>query len=177
MSESIDQLLDNYEEGQISRRGFLAAVSALLVAGTGKAAAQTAVPIQATSFNHVTCFVRDVPATVKFYQDLLGLKVLSQQGIGTNLTTGDGHAFLGIYNGPPTAPLGLDHVCFGVQDFNVEEIQRKLAERGIESRVRMRDDTIPELYFNDPNGISIQLQDASYCGGGGYLGNECQALV
>lgn len=177
MSENIDQLLDEYEEGQISRRSFLAAVSALLVTGTGKAAAQTSVPIQATSFNHVTCFVRDVPATVKFYQDLLGLKILSEQGIGTNLSTGDGHAFLGIYNGPPTAALGLDHVCFGVKDFNVEEIQRKLAERGIESRVRMRDDTIPELYFTDPNGISIQLQDESYCGGSGYLGNVCQALA
>jgi lactoylglutathione lyase len=176
MADNIDQLLDEYEDGQISRRGFLTAVSALLIAGSGNATAQTAaVPIQATSFNHVTCFVRDVPATVKFYQDLLGLKVLSQQGIGTNLTTGDGHAFFGIYNGPPTAPLGLDHVCFGVKDFNVEEIQRNLAERGIESRVRMRDDTIPELYFNDPNGVSIQLQDESYCGGSGYLGNVCQA--
>ncbi len=174
MSDNITRLLDDYEEGQISRRGFLTAVSALLVAGPGKVAAQAPAAIPASSFNHVTCFVRDVPATVKFYQDLLGLKVLSEQGIGTNLTTGEG-AFFGIYNGPPNAPLGIDHVCFGVKDFNVEEIQRKLAERGIESRVRMRDDTIPELYFTDPNGISVQLQHEGYCGGSGYLGDNCQA--
>ena len=31
----------------------------------------------------------------------------------------------------------------------------------------------PELYFTDPDGIAIQLQDVSYCGGGGYLGNTC----
>jgi hypothetical protein len=31
----------------------------------------------------------------------------------------------------------------------------------------------PELYFTDPDGILLQLQDMSYCGGGGYLGNEC----
>ena len=31
----------------------------------------------------------------------------------------------------------------------------------------------PELYFTDPDGILIQLQDVSYCGGGGYLGDEC----
>ncbi len=31
----------------------------------------------------------------------------------------------------------------------------------------------PELYFTDPDGILMQLQDASYCGGGGYLGSEC----
>jgi hypothetical protein len=33
----------------------------------------------------------------------------------------------------------------------------------------------PELYFTDPDGILLQLQDVSYCGGGGYLGSECLA--
>jgi hypothetical protein len=31
----------------------------------------------------------------------------------------------------------------------------------------------PELYFNDPDGITVQLQDVSYCGGSGVLGNTC----
>ncbi len=31
----------------------------------------------------------------------------------------------------------------------------------------------PELFFTDPDGIVIQLQDASYCGGAGRLGNVC----
>jgi len=31
----------------------------------------------------------------------------------------------------------------------------------------------PELYFTDPDGLLIQLQDVSYCGGGGFLGNVC----
>ena len=31
----------------------------------------------------------------------------------------------------------------------------------------------PELYFSAPDGLSIQLQDPSYCGGGGYLGEVC----
>jgi len=29
------------------------------------------------------------------------------------------------------------------------------------------------LYFTDPDGLLIQLQDVSYCGGGGFLGNVC----
>jgi hypothetical protein len=29
----------------------------------------------------------------------------------------------------------------------------------------------PEFYFTDPDGLVIQLQDVSYCGGGGVLGN------
>jgi hypothetical protein len=31
----------------------------------------------------------------------------------------------------------------------------------------------PELYFTDPDGLLIQLQDVSYCGGGGVLGEVC----
>jgi hypothetical protein len=31
----------------------------------------------------------------------------------------------------------------------------------------------PELYFTDPDGLAIQLQDVKYCGGGGFLGDVC----
>src|SRR5262249_35093829 len=31
----------------------------------------------------------------------------------------------------------------------------------------------PELYFTDPDGLLMQLQDTSYCGGGGFLGDTC----
>jgi len=31
----------------------------------------------------------------------------------------------------------------------------------------------PELYFTDPDGIVMQLQDVSYCGGAGSLGEVC----
>ena len=34
----------------------------------------------------------------------------------------------------------------------------------------------PELYFTDPDGLAIQLQDVTYCGGGGFLGDVCPAL-
>ena len=35
----------------------------------------------------------------------------------------------------------------------------------------------PELYFTDPDGLPIQLQDVTYCGGGGYLGELCPPLA
>ena len=34
-------------------------------------------------------------------------------------------------------------------------------------------DGTPELYFGDPDGMVIQLQDTTYCGGAGALGNAC----
>jgi hypothetical protein len=34
----------------------------------------------------------------------------------------------------------------------------------------------PELYFTDPDGLAIQIQDVKYCGGGGFLGEVCPPL-
>jgi len=81
-------------------------------------------------------------------------------------------------------------------DFNVERIQKALESFGIKPRegtgpagpmqhyisLRLanrggfKDGGTPELYFTDPDGLLQQLQDVSYCGGDGYLGNECPAV-
>lgn len=94
--------------------------------------------------------------------------------------------------GAPT-PANIDHGCMNMTGFNVDEILAKLNERGFTPRpdgqrragplqhyvsLRMPDrggaeGGTPEVYFTDHDGIPMQLQDTSYCGGGGYLGNEC----
>jgi hypothetical protein len=82
-----------------------------------------------------------------------------------------------------------------MRDFDVERVLATLTEYGLTARgdgvaqagpkmhyVSLRmpprggaEGGTPELYFTDPDGILLQLQDVSYCGGGGYLGNECLA--
>lgn len=175
MSDQVDQLLSDYESGQISRRGFLTAVSAMAAMASTGVSAQSRPPIEITSINHVTMFVKDIPGSAKFYQDLFGLEVKSQQSSGINLSTGKDGQFLGFYGGSPDTREQIHHVCLGVKNFDVEKTVAFLAERGIKANIRMRDETIPELYFMDPNGLMIQLQDESYCGGSGVLGNICKS--
>src|SRR5690242_954947 len=70
MSQSLDQLLAQYENGRISRRELLGAL-ALLTAGAAAPAPAAAAPIgSVASFNHVSVFVPDVQKSVTFYQDL-----------------------------------------------------------------------------------------------------------
>jgi hypothetical protein len=40
-------------------------------------------------------------------------------------------------------------------------VLKQLADRGIKGNIRLRGDT-KELYFNDPDGIRVQLQDVKY---------------
>ena len=96
---------------------------------------------------------------------------------------------------PPAAPraVSINHVCMNMDSFKPDEILTTLESYGIKPRgtspgppgpmvshvtMRMENrggakDGTPELYFTDPDGLLIQLQDVSACGGSGYLGDVC----
>jgi hypothetical protein len=90
----------------------------------------------------------------------------------------------------------VNHVCMNMENFKPDEILKTLATFGVKERVgrggggatpmisyistRTPDrggapEGTPELYFTDPDGLLLQLQDVKYCGGAGFLGNECLA--
>jgi catechol 2,3-dioxygenase-like lactoylglutathione lyase family enzyme len=172
MRDIVEGMLRRYEDGTVSRRELVLALAGLALGSGTRAAAQTsAAPMKVAGINHVTLFVSDMDRSVEFYQRLFAMPVQSLQQSGTNLSAGDGTQFLGIFQIPNRAP-GIDHVCLAVPDFDVDRVMSALRENGVEGRVRMRGD-VPEIYFNDPDGISVQLQDVGYCGGSGELGDRC----
>ena len=84
-----------------------------------------------------------------------------------------------------------------MENFNPDKVLKSLADFGIKPRgdargpagplvsyVTMRTEErggakggTPELYFTDPDGILMQIQDVTYCGGAGYLGEICRWLT
>jgi hypothetical protein len=98
----------------------------------------------------------------------------------------------------PSATPGINHACFTVENFEPNRVMGILQENGLEAieygipalikpmtcRVRLRQHGnngggptsplgTPELYFNDPDNITMQIQDVKYCGGSGALGQIC----
>lgn len=149
-----------------------------------------------TQISHFTAFVNDGAGANTFYQDFFGLKVQAYQGPGSPVTgIGDGKQFVmyaGPFPGSEHAPASINHGCFNMENFKVDDVLAKLTAHGLTARpdgkqagplmhyVSLRQPNrggaeggTPELYFTDPDGILMQLQDPSYCGGGGYLGSEC----
>ena len=55
--------------------------------------------------------------------------------------------------------------------FDADGVLRKLKAEGLNANVRPRGNT-QELYFTDPDGIRVQLQDVRYIGGIGPLGDR-----
>ena len=184
---------------RISRRELLLSLPAWTFASRALAQGSSP-PVRVRGINHVTLSVSDVKRSVDFYQGLFGMPVLSRQGQTANLQIGAGPQFLGIASAGSSAP-GINHLCLGVEDFNVDRITAVLKQRGITAtdaagnagggglsggplrmRVRMRGPETggdrqgtPELYFSDHDGIVVQLQDPRYCGGAGPLGSVCPA--
>jgi catechol 2,3-dioxygenase-like lactoylglutathione lyase family enzyme len=152
--------------------------------------------------SHFTNSMSDATKANEFYQSLFGLHVRSKQGAALGLGVGPGIGFVMFTGGggggrgaaaAAPRPASIGHVCMNLPNFNVESIQKTLATVGITPRgeaqggptgplktyISMRmpnrggaEGGTPELYFTDPDGLAIQLQDVTYCGGGGYLGNE-----
>ena len=154
--------------------------------------------IQLRDLSHFTCRVTDAQRSQDFFRDVFGLSVQVYQATTPALGFGGGPQFLMFIGGGATTPGGqpqgaIDHVCFTMDGFDTEEVLATLADHGIRpqaqgeardtplrSFVSMRmpnrggaEEGTPELYFVDPDGLVIQLQDTTYCGGGGVLGDLC----
>jgi catechol 2,3-dioxygenase-like lactoylglutathione lyase family enzyme len=177
----------------LDRRAFLATVPALMVMPR-LAAQTTAPPIRFRSFNHVLLVVSDLQRSIDFYQRVFGLPVQArQQKTSATLRVGAGPHHLSLSTRPSsgrTTP-GIDHMCVGIEGFDVDRLVAHLAKHGVTKsdtrgpmkvQVRMRAAEAggdpagtPEVYVGDPDGVLLQLQDASYCGGAGPLGNRCGA--
>ena len=175
-----------------SRREFIASMSSLAIGcGLGQKAAfaaQNLPPLPTTAFNHMTIAVSDPSASVDWYQGLFGMPIVARQRGTIVLRVGEGPQFIAI-SGSPSSDPRITHYCLSIDDFDYEEAVRILADNGVaaenssgpmQSRVRMRGPEFggapsgtPELYFGDPDGIVVQLQDSSYCGGAGLNGEQC----
>jgi len=180
------------ERNQMTRRRLLLALPALsaLPQSLGQAR-RSMIPVR--KLNHITLHVSDVKQSREFYQGLFGFALQNTQGNSAGLRIGSGPQHLGLSPAGSGKKPEIDHYCLSLDHFKVDAVLNSLAEHGVtraESastdplkvwvRVRREDSGgsekgTPELYFTDPAGIRVQLQDTTYCGGAGDLGNICSA--
>jgi catechol 2,3-dioxygenase-like lactoylglutathione lyase family enzyme len=154
----------------MSRRDLVALLAA--VAAAPRSATAQLGALRPATLNHASLIVADLDRSVAFYRRVFGLTVKSQQTGGVNLAVGD--AFLGIYQGGANAEPHINHVCFGLRDFDPARTIAALETVGVRAESRERDG-VTQVYCVDPDNLRIQLQDVSFCGGVGPLGNECNA--
>jgi len=177
------------QHGMLNRRDILLALASLPLLPVSQLARAQRPAVRVSTLNHIHLNVSDLQRSLRFYQELFGLRLQGNQGVETDwaegvipiLGIGDGTQFISFSEREEVGPRGrIDHFGFGVELFDADHIAAELLSHGIRSDIRIRRDSdpaVPELKFNDPDGVIVQLQDVSYCGGSGALGNQCSSAA
>ena len=172
--------------GVITRRSLLLSLPGLAISRRLLGQVQ-ADPIAVRGLHQVTLAVSDLERSLDFYQAVFGMAVQARREGNILLRIGDGPHFLALADAGSEPPR-IDHFGLAVEDFDPESVIRALGRHNLieggrggglsggpeRIRATIREGT-PEIHLGDPNGLVIQLQDPSYCGGGGPLGNRCPA--
>jgi len=188
MQFKFNRLMTAYQKGGVSRRTFLSLLGAISVSTRSFAKTPTPTPIPVTAINHMTVNVSDPARSREWYQGLFGMPIVARQADTVILRVGNGPQFLAIA-GAATTKSRIAHIGLSTANFHAKRVLGILNEHDVTSsqksgpmkaRIRTRGpelggarDGTPELYFGDPDGIIVQIQDTTYCGGGGRLGNKC----
>lgn len=141
----------------------------LLLLGTLKLYAQQNSDLK-VRLNHIAVYVVDLKTSTDFYRDVIGLDTIPEPfhdgrhtwfsiGIKSHL-----HIISGVAS--KTAREKNSHLCFSVA--SVDDFVKKLDKKniafedwaGTKGKITNRVDGVKQIYFKDPDGYWIEINDA-----------------
>jgi catechol 2,3-dioxygenase-like lactoylglutathione lyase family enzyme len=164
VKENIENMVSQFESGQMSRRqlvGHLTALVALVAAGADSVHAQetkSSNTFEATAIHHIALKVPDLDRSQKFYEQHLGLKTIQAPGVPPFMRLLTCQSQLDCW--PKTHLLNLwkaekaelHHFCFTVDNYDQKKAVEKLRTHNLNPELRGN-----SAYFRDPDGFMIQI--------------------
>ena len=166
MTQSFDTLLRQYEDGTLTRRQLLGAMTALALPAPASAQAGHG-GILARSLNHVNVGVTDVARSETFYRNLLGLPArryivgdayaldFPDGGLISLCPSEGGNCSL---TAASAVPGEIDPFGVGIENFDAERVASQLEDAGVEG-VRQAGRT--SVLVPDPDGLIVQLSSVT----------------
>ena len=160
MEPIISQMVQSYDRGRLTRRQLIQGLTTLVAASqvaVNRTAAADALapaapePIVATGIDHISVLASDVARSQKFYQDLFGLSVLSEDKEHGIVRLGRKRVIVSLRKEKPYGTV--DHFGVGVENFNKEALTANLHHRGLKPQENWQ----YGFFVNDPDGVNVQL--------------------
>jgi len=152
MEKVIDQLLQDFERGRMSRRQLIRTLAAATASSALGSAAAIAAPkgFKAVTVNHISYQVADYAKTRDFYADLFNMKLSHDDGKQCLLSFGD--TFLIPRNHDSNTPR-IDHIAYTIDSWDKNAVEAELKRRGLDPQP----DTENSFHVKDPNGFDLQI--------------------
>ena len=122
-------------------------------------------PFTVQSIDHVEVFVRDIPAAIRWYGEVLGLREI-QRWDPDPVMIGAGGTMLALFQASPDAPQASEkgapplrwHRVAWLTDMpGLDSAQKHLAALGIPFRGPVDHGPTCSIYFHDPDGHPLEI--------------------
>ena len=151
MEHIIAKLLQEFEQGKMTRRQLIQSLALASAAGAAvPAAAAEGKGFKAVTVNHISYQVADYAKTRDFYADLFGMKLSHDDGKQCILAFGD--TFLIPRNHDSGTPR-IDHIAYTIDNWDKHAVEAELQRRGLDPQP----DTENSFHVKDPNGFDLQI--------------------
>ncbi len=156
MEHIIAKLLQDFEQGKMTRRQL---IQSLVLTATAASAASAAPALaaegkvlKAVYINHVSYQVADYAKTRDFYADLFGMKVSDDDGKQCRLAVGD--TFIIARTRPSNTPR-VDHIAYTIANWDNDKdaLGAELNRRGLQPT----GDVKTSFHIKDPDGFDVQI--------------------
>ena len=155
MENIIAGLVDEFEQGRMTKRQLIGslALTAASAFGAAPAAAAAGSGFKAVSVNHISYRVPDYARTRDFYAGLLGMAVSHDDGRQCLLTFGDTTLIPREPSRAGERTPYIDHVAYTIDRWDRAAVEAELKRRGLAPHP----DTDNSFHVRDPDGFDVQI--------------------
>ena len=161
MESTIESMLGKYEQGKISRRHFIEAVS--VVAATAayspaSMAAEPPAPIVPISANHIAISVADVKRSRDWYTRIFKLKLIQENEHYALLQWGNTQLVIrsATPQRPALVPGTVTHFMFGISPYDEAALFQTLKDQGLTPKKDLE-----SALVRDPDNLIVQVGDSN----------------
>ncbi len=162
--ESIDALFDQYDRGQMTRRGLMQALAMLALPAKivgGEAATKSEPIVRGLGVNHVGLLVSDIERSYAFYHRLFGVKKgwpAKNDGSGVHLDFPTG--YISVVPGPKSMfthfSVSIDHTDRNSAQQLADKINEELPGANAKAAFQANDG-VSTVNLVDPDGFHVQI--------------------
>ncbi len=153
MEPLISNLVDRFERGALSRRELIQGLGMVLAASTPALGQTQKAGLQGMRIDHVSVQVADLARSSAFYQSLFNFRVVSEDKENQIVRLGTAANMVSLHQ---KSPIGVDHFAIGIENFNKDDVTRKLLSHGLTPLENLD----AGLHVKDPDGVGVQFVPA-----------------